>query len=172
MNADQIETYASTIHLVGVILMLVEHSANADAGANDSIHESKRITSDHEFASTADLPRPADCRISFEPQRAPPGLSDDPVGSTLTEIGVKALDSQQVTASTRGPFKPLSYRHVWCVALLRRRKRPRCSANPRSSLIETRRESPSHASRGNQGVPQSPDTRATRAMRAFSPRPS
>ena len=73
--------------------MLVKHTADANAGANNSIHEDKRIARDHEFASTTDLPGPADCWIGFEPERAPPDLSHHPVGSDLAEIGVETLNS-------------------------------------------------------------------------------
>ena len=80
--------------------MLVEHAADANAGTDDSVYEGKGIARDHQFASTTDLPGPADCRIGFESEGAPPNLSDDPVGSNLTEIGVEILDSQQVAART------------------------------------------------------------------------
>ncbi len=147
--------------------MLVEHAADANAGTGDSVHESKGIAYDHEFARTTDLPGPTDCRIRFESEGAPPNLSHNPVGSDLAEIGVESLDSQQVAAGARGPLKPFSCRHVWRVALLRRRKPRWCSANPRSFPTGTRREQPFRASRGNRGAPRSPDARATRARRAF-----
>lgn len=76
--------------------MLVEHAANANAGAHDSVYQRKGIARDHEFASSGDLPAPPDCWIAFELERAPPNLSHDPVGSDLAEFGVKILDSQQV----------------------------------------------------------------------------
>lgn len=85
---------------VRVLLMLVEHAADVYARANDPVYENKRIARDYEFASATDLPGPADCRIRFEPEGAPPNLSHDPVGSDLAEIGIETLDSQQVTAGT------------------------------------------------------------------------
>lgn len=116
IHVDRLRIYPL---LVGVLLMLVEHTADANAGTDDSVHESKGIAHDHEFARTTDLPGPTDCRMGFESEGAPPNLSHNPVGSDLAEIGVEILDSQQVAAGARGPLKPLSCWHVWRVALLR-----------------------------------------------------
>jgi hypothetical protein len=71
--------------LVGVLLMLVEHATNANMGTGDPVHESKGKAHHHEFARTTDLPGPADCRIGFESEGAPPNLSYNPVGSDLAE---------------------------------------------------------------------------------------
>ena len=81
--------------------MLVEHAANANAVAGDSVHEGRRIARDHEFASTTDLSGPADCWVGFKSVGAAADLSHDPVGSNLAEIGVERSEERRVGKECR-----------------------------------------------------------------------
>jgi hypothetical protein len=84
-----------------ILLVLVEHAANAYARADNSIDNGKGITPDHEFAGTLDLSGPTNFRVGLQPEGASPNLGDNPISRNLAVVSVEILDGQQVIAGTR-----------------------------------------------------------------------